>query len=87
MEGVTMKRIAGILALITTLILLAGPAAAGQPIDTVSDDYDAGSGQGIALIWIEGGVYAYILYADNDGDGQYSAGDKILRQYLVRLLP
>jgi len=82
-----MKRIAGILALMTTLLLLAGPAAAGQPIDTVSDDYNPGTGQGIALVWIEGPVYAYILYADNDGNGQYSIGDTILRQYLVRLLP
>lgn len=82
-----MKRIAGILALMTMLLLLAGPAAAGQPIDTVSDDYDAGTGHGIALIWLGDGVYAYILYADNDGNGQYSAGDTILRQILVRLLP
>ena len=82
-----MKRIAGILALITTLLLLAGPAAAGRPIDTVSDDYDADAGQGLALIWIEGGVYVYILYADNDGNGIYSDGDTILKRYLVRLLP
>jgi len=82
-----MKRIAGILALMTALLLLAGPAAAGQPYDTISDNYDPGTGQGMALIWIEGGVYAYILYADNDGNGIYSEGDTILRQYLVRLLP
>ena len=82
-----MKRIAGTLALMTTLLLLAGTAAAGQPIDTISDNYDAGTGQGMALVWVKDGVYAYILYVDNDRNGIYSDGDTILRQYLVRLLP
>jgi hypothetical protein len=81
-----MKRIAGIL-ILAAMLLFAGPVAAGQPIDTIADDYNPSTGHGMALVWIEGGAYAYILYADNDGNGVYSVGDTILRQYLVRLLP
>jgi len=82
-----MKKIAATLILTAVLLLLAGPAAAGGPIDTLSDTYNPNTGTGTALVWIGDNIYAYIQYVDTDGDGQYSLGDKVVRQLLVRLMP
>ena len=65
------------------LALLTSPAAlAFYEVD--SDRFDQNSGTGIAIIHVVDNIYAQVWYVDNDGNGQYSAGDDRYRTIYFR---
>lgn len=72
-----MKKLTCIALLTGILLLIAGPALAGENT-TIWDLFDPGIGGGAILLDIGDDMLILIQYTDFDDSGNYSAGDGIV---------